>query len=108
MNSICKALCLEPGIHYYNGCYFVFSILMYLKLDCNLYVISSLMFVFLGVEAKFGITVGKLEWLESRSLWLLTGLEGQDLGHFDAVVATDKNIVSPRFTGLTGRSPPLG
>eukprot|EP00268_Persea_americana_P015206 TRINITY_DN1692_c2_g1_i2.p1 TRINITY_DN1692_c2_g1~~TRINITY_DN1692_c2_g1_i2.p1 ORF type:complete len:407 (+),score=81.58 TRINITY_DN1692_c2_g1_i2:106-1326(+) len=72
MNSICKALCLEPG-----------------------------------VEAKFGVTIGKSEWLESRSLWLLSGLDGQNLGHFDAVVATDKNIASPRFTGLTGQSPPL-
>lgn len=66
------------------------------------------MFVILGVEAKFGVTIGKLEWLESRSLWLLSGLDGQNLGHFDAVVATDKNIASPRFTGLTGQSPPLG
>ncbi|KAG9439652.1 hypothetical protein H6P81_019817 [Aristolochia fimbriata] len=72
MNSICKALCLEPG-----------------------------------VEPKFGVTVGRLEWLENNRLWALSGLDGQNLGSFDGVVASDKNIVSTRFTGLTGRPPPL-
>ncbi|XP_072951711.1 uncharacterized protein [Typha angustifolia] len=72
MNSICKALCLEPG-----------------------------------VEARFGVTVGKMDWLHDRSSWSLTGLGGQDLGHFDGVVASDKNISSSRFTGVTGRPPPL-
>ncbi|XP_077221310.1 FAD/NAD(P)-binding oxidoreductase family protein [Tasmannia lanceolata] len=72
MNSICKGLCLKPG-----------------------------------VETKFGVTVGKLEWLESRNLWSLIGLDGQNLGHFDGMVASDKNIASRRFTGQTGRPPPL-
>ncbi|XP_050279438.1 uncharacterized protein LOC126720717 isoform X1 [Quercus robur] len=72
MNSICKALCQEPG-----------------------------------VERKFGVGVGRMEWLESENLWSLTGLDGQNLGHFQGVVASDKNIVSPRFTSVTGRPPPL-
>ncbi|KAM7492838.1 hypothetical protein LguiA_035759 [Lonicera macranthoides] len=72
MNSICRALCQEPG-----------------------------------VESKFGVSVGKLEWLEDEDLWSLTCLDGQQLGHFKGVVTTDKNIVSPRFTNVTGRPPPL-
>ncbi|XP_058100251.1 uncharacterized protein LOC131245066 isoform X2 [Magnolia sinica] len=60
-----------------------------------------------GVESKFGVTVGKLDWLDGSNLWSLIGLDGQSLGHFDGVVATDKNIASPRFTGQTGRPPPL-
>ena len=60
------------------------------------------------MEAKFGMTVAKMDWLQDRSLWSLTGLDGQVLGQFDGVVATDKNISSPRFTGVTGRPPPLG
>ncbi|XP_034570749.1 uncharacterized protein [Setaria viridis] len=60
-----------------------------------------------GVEAKFGCTVGKMDWLQDRSSWSLASLDGKDLGHFDYVVATDKNVASPRFSGLTGRPPPL-
>ena len=66
------------------------------------------MFFFSGVEAKFGITVGKINWLQDRSIWSLTGLDGENLGRFDGVVASDKNVTSPRFTGVTGRPPPLG
>lgn len=62
----------------------------------------------LGVDAKFGVTVGKMDWLQDRSSWSLASLDGKDLGHFDYVVATDKNVASPRFSGLTGRPPPLG
>ncbi|KAJ4976458.1 hypothetical protein NE237_001564 [Protea cynaroides] len=72
MNSICKAICHEPG-----------------------------------VDAKFGVTVGRLEWLEDKNSWLLIGLDGQSLGSFDGVVASDKNTVSPRFTSVTGRPTPL-
>lgn len=72
MNSICRALCHEPG-----------------------------------VETKFGVGVGRLEWLEDEHLWSLSGLDGQDLGHFMGVIASDKNLVSPRFTAVTGRPPPL-
>lgn len=61
-----------------------------------------------GVESKFGVGVGKLEWLEDEDLWSLTCLDGQQLGHFKGVVTTDKNIVSPRFTNVTGQPPPLG
>ncbi|ONK65208.1 uncharacterized protein A4U43_C07F34790 [Asparagus officinalis] len=60
-----------------------------------------------GVEAKFGTIVAKVDMLQDRGLWLLSGLDGQVLGQFDGIVATDKNISSPRFTGLTGRLPPL-
>ncbi|XP_010258648.1 PREDICTED: uncharacterized protein LOC104598324 isoform X2 [Nelumbo nucifera] len=60
-----------------------------------------------GVEAKFGITVGRLEWLDDINSWSLISLDGQNLGHFDGVVASDKNAVSPRFTGVTRRPPPL-
>ncbi|BFG28832.1 hypothetical protein CerSpe_151060 [Prunus speciosa] len=72
MNSVCRALCHEPG-----------------------------------VESKFGVSVGRLEWLEDENLWSLIGSDGQNLGQFKGVVATDKNIVSPRFTSVTGRPPPL-
>ncbi|KAL6201918.1 hypothetical protein ACLB2K_025630 [Fragaria x ananassa] len=72
MNSVCKALCREPG-----------------------------------VESKFGTSVNRLEWLEDQNMWSLIGLDGQNLGQFKGVVATDKNIVSPRFTSGTGRQPPL-
>ncbi|KAF5477402.1 hypothetical protein F2P56_004043 [Juglans regia] len=60
-----------------------------------------------GVESKFGVGVGRLEWLEDENLWSLMGLDGQNLGQFQGVVASDKNIVSPRFTNVTGRAPPL-
>ena len=60
------------------------------------------------MESKFGVGVGRLEWLENENLWSLIGLDGQNLGHFQGVVASDKNIVSPRFTNVTGRPPPLG
>ena len=63
---------------------------------------------FSGLEAKYGITVGKVDWLCDRNLWSLISLDGQDLGQFDGVVASDKNVVSARFTGVTGRPPPLG
>lgn len=72
MNSICRALCNEPG-----------------------------------VDRKFGVDVGRLEWLDDENSWSLTGSDGQYLGHFKGVVASDKNIVSPRFTNVTGRPPPL-
>lgn len=60
------------------------------------------------METKFGTSVGRLEWLHNEDLWMLTALDGQNLGHFNGVVASDKNIVSPRFTSVTGRPPPLG
>ncbi|KAK9093272.1 hypothetical protein Syun_028183 [Stephania yunnanensis] len=60
-----------------------------------------------GVETKFGTTVGKLDWLEDKKSWHLTDLDGQVLGQFDGVVASDKNVVSSRFTSMTGRTLPL-
>lgn len=72
MNSVCRALCLEPG-----------------------------------VESKFGVGIGRLEWLEDDKLWSLIGLDGQNLGQFEGIVASDKNIVNPRVLAVTGRPPPL-
>lgn len=66
------------------------------------------MLFFLGVESKFGTSVGKLEWQEDEDSWSLLALDGQNLGHFNGVVASDKNVVSPRFTSVTGRPAPLG
>lgn len=63
---------------------------------------------FSGVESKFGVSVGRMEWLEKDNSWLLLGINGQSLGQFEGIVASDKNIVSPRFTSVTGRMPPLG
>ncbi|WOG95851.1 hypothetical protein DCAR_0415180 [Daucus carota subsp. sativus] len=60
-----------------------------------------------GVETKFGVGVGRLEWLEDEGSWSLNGMDGQNLGHFKGVIASDKNVFSPRFTDLTGRPPPL-
>jgi hypothetical protein len=58
--------------------------------------------------AKFGVTVGKMDWLQDRSSWSLASLDGKDLGNFDYVVATDKNVASQKVSGLTGKPPPLG
>ncbi|CAK7323933.1 unnamed protein product [Dovyalis caffra] len=59
-----------------------------------------------GVESKFGVGIGRLEWLDDEK-WSLTGLDGQNLGCFNGVVVSDKSIASPRFTDVTGRPPPL-
>ena len=72
---------------------------------CLMYMHTLLL---LGVVAKFGVTVGKMDWLRDRSSWSLASLDGKDLGYFDYVVATDKNVASTSFSGLTGRPPPLG
>jgi hypothetical protein len=58
--------------------------------------------------AKFGVTIGKMHWLQDRSSWSLASLDGKDLGNFDYVVATDKNVASQKVSGLTGKPPPLG
>lgn len=60
------------------------------------------------MESKFGVSVGRMEWLEKDNSWLLLGINGQSLGQFGGIVASDKNIASPRFTNVTGRVPPLG
>ncbi|GMJ11367.1 hypothetical protein like AT1G56000 [Hibiscus trionum] len=60
-----------------------------------------------GVESKFNVGIGKFEWLEHENIWSVMGLGGQHLGHFTGVVASDKNIASPRFTAVTGQPPPL-
>lgn len=101
MNSICRALCHEPGM--YKFYYFSFWNNSYLRLN-----VIALHCISLGVESKFGTSVGRLEWLEGEDLWSVMGLDGQNLGRFNGVVASDKNIASPRFTSVTGRLPPLG
>lgn len=60
-----------------------------------------------GVESKFGVMVGKLEWLENKDLWSLKDSNGQDLGQFNGVVASDKSTFSQRFTQVSGKPPPL-
>lgn len=60
-----------------------------------------------GVEAKFGVTVAKVEWSREGGIWDLRGLQGESIGHYDAVVASDKNLASSRFTAQTGLPPPL-
>lgn len=40
--------------------------------------------------------------------WSLTSLDGQNVGHFTGVVATDKNTFLSRFTDVTGKPPPIG
>lgn len=52
--------------------------------------------------------VGRLEWLENEDSWSLTDVNGQDLGMFNGVVASDKSTFSQRFTQVTGKPPPLG
>jgi hypothetical protein len=65
-------------------------------------------FVLLGVESKFGVGMGRVEWLDDEKLWSLIGVNGQNLGQFKGLVASDKNIVSTRIAEATGRVPPLG
>ncbi|KAD4178694.1 hypothetical protein E3N88_27285 [Mikania micrantha] len=72
MNTICRALCHEPGI-----------------------------------ESKFGVMVGTIEWLENKDLWSLKDKDGHDLGQFNGVVTSDKSTFSQRFTQVTGKPPPL-
>ncbi|KAL2467017.1 FAD/NAD(P)-binding oxidoreductase family protein [Abeliophyllum distichum] len=72
MNSICKALCHEPG-----------------------------------VESRYGLGIGRLEWLDNDDSWSLMSLDGQELGYFKGVVASDKNTFSSRSTNVTGRLPPI-
>ncbi|XP_010542541.1 PREDICTED: uncharacterized protein LOC104815709 isoform X2 [Tarenaya hassleriana] len=60
-----------------------------------------------GVESKFGTGIAKLEWMEEETSWSLEDSNGENLGSFCGVVASDKSIASPRFTDLTGRPPPL-
>ncbi|XP_057457870.1 uncharacterized protein LOC130748654 [Lotus japonicus] len=60
-----------------------------------------------GVESKFGAGIGRVEWLDDEKLWSLIAVDGQNLGQFKGVVASDKNIVSLRIAEVTGRSPPL-
>lgn len=63
---------------------------------------------FVGVHSLFGVGVGKSEWFDHEALWSLSSLDGQDLGQFKGVVASDKSTFSSRFKSATGRPPPIG
>ncbi|KAK6154520.1 hypothetical protein DH2020_008768 [Rehmannia glutinosa] len=60
-----------------------------------------------GIETRFGLGIGRLDWLDDYDTWSLTSLDGQDVGHFKGVVASDKNLFSSKFTNVTGKPPPI-
>ncbi|KAG8365216.1 hypothetical protein BUALT_Bualt18G0081300 [Buddleja alternifolia] len=60
-----------------------------------------------GVESRYGLSIGSLDWSEDGDAWSLKSLDGQDIGYFKGVVASDKNTFSPRFTNVTGKPPPI-
>ncbi|GAB2289763.1 hypothetical protein Dimus_024070 [Dionaea muscipula] len=59
------------------------------------------------IETKFGVGVGKMEWLANENSWSLISFDREYLGNFDFVVASDKNIASHRFFDATGQAAPL-
>lgn len=100
--------CHLQGIMPWNWC--VARWLLYFWTNPKGVLLSFLAFCYIcssGVESKFNVGVEKFEWIEHENFWSLTGLDGQNLGHFKGVVASDKNIVSPRFIEI-GRPTPLG
>lgn len=118
MVKLCLLLQLWEWLAYYSVTKCGTEILPSVKKKKYVYLLGlsnlyALIFLFLflchlGVEAKFGVTVGKMNWIHDRSSWSLIGLDGKELGHFDGVVASDKNLVSPRFSEVHGVPPPLG
>ncbi|KAL5184325.1 WAT1-related protein [Glycine soja] len=64
------------------------------------------LFSLLGVESN--ASIGRIEWLHDEKLWSLIGVDGQNLGQYKGLVASDNNIVFPRVAGVIGRLPPLG
>ncbi|KAM3286912.1 renalase isoform X2 [Capsicum chacoense] len=60
-----------------------------------------------GVESRFGVGVGKLEWSDNEDSWSLMGLNGESLGSFKGVVTSDKSTFSQRFTNVTGKPVPI-
>nr|XP_016454210.1 PREDICTED: renalase-like [Nicotiana tabacum] len=60
-----------------------------------------------GVQSRFGVGVGRLEWLENDDSWSLIGLDGESLGFFKGVVTSDKSTFSPKFTKVTGKPMPI-
>lgn len=63
---------------------------------------------YVGVESRFGVGVGKLEWSDNEDSWSLMGLNGESLGSFKGVVTSDKSTFSQRFTNVTGKPVPIG
>ncbi|XP_059282748.1 uncharacterized protein LOC132036424 [Lycium ferocissimum] len=60
-----------------------------------------------GVQSRFGVGIGKLEWLDDEDSWSLMGLNGESLGYFKGVVTSDKSTFSQRFTNVTGKPVPI-
>ncbi|KAG5578815.1 hypothetical protein H5410_049442 [Solanum commersonii] len=60
-----------------------------------------------GVQSRFGVGVGRLEWLDNEDSWSLMGLNGESLGYFKGVVTSDKSTFSQRFTNVTGKPVPI-
>ncbi|KAH9611051.1 hypothetical protein KSS87_018954 [Heliosperma pusillum] len=60
-----------------------------------------------GIENKFGVGVGKLEWMADQNLWSLISLDGQFLGNFGGLIATDKLLAASGFAHLKGVPPPI-
>ena len=49
-----------------------------------------------------------MEWEKEHRRWTVSGKDGEELGQFQAVIATDKNMASPRFSIQNKVAPPLG
>jgi hypothetical protein len=49
-----------------------------------------------------------MEWEKEHRRWTVSGKDGQELGRFQAIIATDKNMASPRFSIQNKVPPPLG
>ncbi|XP_074311240.1 uncharacterized protein LOC141647096 [Silene latifolia] len=60
-----------------------------------------------GIESKFGVGVGKLEWMADQNLWSVISLDGQFLGNFGGLIATDKLLAASGFLHLKGVPPPI-
>ena len=53
------------------------------------------------------MTVTNMEWEKEHRKWVLSGKDGKELGKFEAVIATDKNMASSRFFIQNKVPPPL-
>ena len=97
------------------GAWYATSIAEFHSLKCffskmNYYTRFTFFFClnYVGVQSRFGVGVGRLEWLDNEDSWSLTGLNGESLGYFKVVVTSDKSTFSQRFTNVTGKPVPIG
>ncbi|CAI9088082.1 OLC1v1022318C1 [Oldenlandia corymbosa var. corymbosa] len=60
-----------------------------------------------GVTSRFAQSVARVEWLASEDSWSLTGINGEDLGQFEGVVACDRNCFFSRFANAAGSPTPF-